>query len=229
VPWPARSPTSFPWRTSRSSTAAPPQRASFDDSFARLRESGVPPETLHRQIHALRIELVLTAHPTEVTRRTLRQNVRRIAELLERKDHPDLTPAEQADTLDGLRREVTAAWKTNEARPGRLTPLDEVTSGLVVLEQTLWDAVPDYLRALERSLRAATGRPLGLDATPVRFGARWMAAEPRFKHYFESGSSNRVSATLGSTPYGAPKCKTMPWSRSEGPVCGRTNASRSVA
>lgn len=155
---------------------APPQRASFADSFARLLASGVTPETLHEQVRALRIELVLTAHPTEVTRRTLRQQARRIAALLERKDHPDLTPGELADVLDALRREVTAAWKTNEARPGQLTPIDEVKGGLVVVEQTLWDAVPHYLRALDHTLLAATSRPLGVDVAPIRFGS-WIGGD----------------------------------------------------
>ena len=121
---------------------AAPQQASFEDSFARLRAAGVTPAQLHEQVSALRIELVLTAHPTEVTRRTMRQKARSIAELLERMDHPDLTPAERAEALAALRGEITAAWKTDEARAGQLTPIDEVKGGLVVIEQSLWDAVP---------------------------------------------------------------------------------------
>ncbi|HET9709736.1 MAG TPA: phosphoenolpyruvate carboxylase [Gemmatimonadales bacterium] len=155
---------------------AAPQQASFEDSFTRLLASGVTPEALHEQVRSLRIELVLTAHPTEVTRRTMRQKARNIAELLERKDHPDLTPAEQAEALDALRGEITAAWKTGEARAGQLTPIDEVKGGLVVIEQSLWDAVPQSLRALDRALRAATGKPLGVDAAPIRFGS-WIGGD----------------------------------------------------
>ncbi len=155
---------------------AAPQQASFEDSFARLLASGVPPQTLRDQVRALRIELVLTAHPTEVTRRTMRQKARSIAELLERLDHPDLTPAERAEALDALRGEITAAWKTDEARAGQLTPIDEVKGGLVVIEQTLWDAVPQSLRALDRALRAATAMPLGVDAGPIRFGS-WIGGD----------------------------------------------------
>ncbi len=182
-----------------------PQQASFEDSFSRLQASGVTPDALHDEVRHLRIELVLTAHPTEVTRRTLRQKARHIAEQLALLDHPDLTPEEQAEAQDALRREITAAWKTDEARAGQLTPIDEVKGGLVVIEQTLWDAVPQYLRALDRALRAATGKALGVDAAPIRFGswiggdrdgnpnvtpavttescllARWMAADLYFK------------------------------------------------
>src|ERR1051325_3619711 len=98
---------------------AAPQPASFADSFARLIASGVTPETLHDQVRRLRIELVLTAHPTEVTRRTMRQKARSIAALLERMDHPDLTPDERAEALAALRGEITSAWKTDEAREGQ--------------------------------------------------------------------------------------------------------------
>ncbi len=155
---------------------AAPQQASFEDSFTRLLGSGVTPQKLHDQVRALRIELVLTAHPTEVTRRTMRQKARDIAELLERMDHPDLTPAERAEALEALRGEITAAWKTDEARAGQLTPIDEVKGGLVVIEQTLWDAVPQSLRALDRAVRAATGKPLGVDAAPIRFGS-WIGGD----------------------------------------------------
>jgi len=153
------------------------QRGSFQDSFSRLLAAGVTPDALHGHVRSLQIELVLTAHPTEIVRRTMRQKARHIAALLERGDRPDLTPAERADVLDSLRREVTAAWRTSEARAGgALTPGDEVRGGLVVIEQTLWDAVPQHLRALDRALREATGRALPVEAAPIRFGS-WIGGD----------------------------------------------------
>jgi phosphoenolpyruvate carboxylase len=157
-------------------TTDAPQRGSFQDSFSRLLAAGVTPDALYEHVRSLQIELVLTAHPTEIVRRTLRQKARQIAALLERRDRPDLTPAERADVLDSLRREVTAAWRTSEARAGGLTPSDEVIGGLVVIEQTLWDAVPQHLRALDRALREATDRPLPVEAVPIRFGS-WIGGD----------------------------------------------------
>ncbi len=157
-------------------TTDAPQRGSFQDGFSLLLADGVTPDALYEHVRSLQIELVLTAHPTEIVRRTLRQKARYMAALLERRDRPDLTPAERADLLDSLRREVTAAWTTSEARPGGLTPGDEVRGGLVVIEQTLWDAVPQHLRALDRALREATGRPLPVDAAPIRFGS-WIGGD----------------------------------------------------
>jgi len=159
-------------------TTDAPQRGSFQDSFSRLLAAGVTPDALYEHVRSLEIDLVLTAHPTEIVRRTLRQKARHIATLLERRDRPDLTPAERTDVLDSLRREVTAAWRTSEARGagGGLTPRDEVIGGLGVIEQTLWDAVPQHLRALDRALREVTGRPLPVDAAPIRFSS-WIGGD----------------------------------------------------
>jgi len=153
-----------------------PQGGSFQDTFSRLLAAGVTTDALYEHVRSLQIELVLTAHPTEIVRRTLRQKARDIAALLERRDRPDLTPAEREEVLDALRREVTAAWGTSEARAGGLTPGDEVRGGLVVIEQTLWDAVPQHLRALDRALREATGQPLPVEAAPIRFGS-WIGGD----------------------------------------------------
>lgn len=153
-----------------------PQPGSCEERFPALVEGGVAPEQLHQAVCDLRIELVLTAHPTEVVRRTLTQKHHRMAALLARRDRPDLTAAEREETIAALGREIQAAWETDEARHARPTPLDEVKAGLVVFEQSLWDAVPRYVRAVDRALSATTGRGLPLEAAPVRFGS-WMGGD----------------------------------------------------
>ena len=65
---------------------------------------------------ALRIELVLTAHPTEVSRRTLVEKYNRIATLLDARDRPDLTRSEHDEVVAALRREIMTAWGTNDVR-----------------------------------------------------------------------------------------------------------------
>jgi phosphoenolpyruvate carboxylase len=156
--------------------ASAPQLASFEETFDRLRAGGVADAALHAAIAALRIELVLTAHPTEITRRTIAYKHQRIAQMLAAQDRPDLTPAEQEELLASLHGEIQTAWDTEEIPIRRPTPVDEAISGLLIFEQTLWSAVPRYLRALDRALFRATGRPLPLDAAPVRFGS-WMGGD----------------------------------------------------
>ena len=75
-----------------------------------------------------------------------------------------------------MRREITAAWETEEVRRERPSPLDEVRSALAVFEETLWDALPLYCRSLDRTLRQSTGRGLPLDAAPIRFGS-WIGGD----------------------------------------------------
>jgi phosphoenolpyruvate carboxylase len=155
---------------------ASPQQGSFDETFARLLRAGVDKAALHAAAVALRIELVLTAHPTAITRRTLSYKHLRIGEALARQDRPDLSAEEREEIADDLQREITAAWETEEIRPRRPTPVDEAIAGLLVFEQTLWDGVPRFLRSLDRALQRATGRALPLEAAPIRFGS-WMGGD----------------------------------------------------
>ncbi|HYO75771.1 MAG TPA: phosphoenolpyruvate carboxylase, partial [Thermoanaerobaculia bacterium] len=167
-----------------------PQPGSFDEVMTRLREQGISEEQLFDRIAALRIELVLTAHPTEVVRRTLLQKYTRIGELLARRDRGDLTIPEQRETVDELRREITSAWETDEVRHTRPTPLDEVKGGLFIFEQTVWDALPRYLRTLDDALRTHTSRALPLDAAPIRFGS-WIGGD-------RDGNPNVTAAVTGN-------------------------------
>ena len=155
---------------------APPQPGSLREVLPRLLQSGVDAGVLHETIRNLRIELVLTAHPTAITRRTLIHKQLRMAGALARGDRPDLTPPERTDLEEELRREVAASWETDEIRPERPRPLDEVIGGLLIFEQTLWDAVPRFVRMLDRDVRELTGSGLPVDAAPIRFGS-WLGGD----------------------------------------------------
>ena len=156
--------------------ASVPQPGSFADTFARLLNAGVTADALHAAVTSMRIEIVLTAHPTSITRRTLAAAHVRIAELLDRQDRPDLAAAERDGLLEDLRREILAMWGTEDVRARRPTPMEEVRSGLFIFQQTLWDGLPRYLRALDRALQDATGRGLPLDAAPIAFGS-WIGGD----------------------------------------------------
>jgi phosphoenolpyruvate carboxylase len=155
---------------------ARPQRGSCEDAFAVLLAEGIGPERLHEAVCALQIELVLTAHPTEVARRTLAHKYNRIAAALAVRDRPDLTEPERDGLNGAIRREILTAWETSELREQRPSPLDEVRGGLIVFEQSLWDALPQYLRTVDRALRASTGRGLPIDVAPIRFGS-WIGGD----------------------------------------------------
>jgi phosphoenolpyruvate carboxylase len=156
--------------------SARPQRGSCADSFTRLIGNRVMPDQLYNAVCSLSIELVLTAHPTEIARRTLVHKYNRIAAMLMTRDRTDLTPPEHEELTVSLRREIETAWATSDVRDERPTPLDEVRSGLVLFEQSLWDALPRYCREVDRALRATTRRRLPLDVTPIRFGS-WIGGD----------------------------------------------------
>lgn len=156
-------------RQYRSDPEAPPQRASLRELFQRLEAEGHSAEAIHAAVMKLRIGLVLTAHPTQTLRRTVRHKQARIADVLTSEDRSP--QAHQA-----LLSEITALWGTAEIRPEKPSAEDEVRGGLVFFEHAPWTAVPNFLRELDERLTQHTGRGLPLRTSPVRFGA-WMGGD----------------------------------------------------
>ena len=144
--------------------------------LARLKQAGHSNDALARQLAKLDIQLVLTAHPTEVARRTLIQKYDAIAAQLAAQDHRDLTPAERQQVRERLRRLIAEAWHTEEIRRTRPTPVDEAKWGFAVIEHSLWQAIPNHLRKVDHALFDATGLRLPLESAPVRF-ASWMGGD----------------------------------------------------
>lgn len=154
----------------------PAQPGSVRELFERLREKNRSPQEISQAVSELNIELVLTAHPTEISRRTLIQKYDAITDCLERLDHGGLTPVEREQELTILRRHIISAWHTDEIRQQRPTPVDEAKWGFTAIEQTLWKAVPDFLREFDAALLASTGEHLPVEKSPVRF-ASWMGGD----------------------------------------------------
>ncbi len=144
--------------------------------LGRLKKSGLGAEGLARQVAELEIELVLTAHPTEVARRTLIQKYDAIAGQLAAGDHSDLLPEERQAVQEKLQRLIAEAWHTDEIRRTRPTPVDEAKWGFAVIEHSLWHALPDFLRHVDRTLQETLGERLPLESAPIRF-ASWMGGD----------------------------------------------------
>ena len=160
---------------------APGEAQPFEDNMLadllqRLSSNGHKGEALARQFGRLDIELVLTAHPTEVARRTLIQKYDAMAEQLAAGDHSDLSAAEREQVKQRLQRLIAEAWHTEEIRRSRPSPVDEAKWGFAVIEHSLWHAIPNVLRKADQVLHSATGLHLPLDAAPIRF-ASWMGGD----------------------------------------------------
>ena len=100
----------------------------------------------------LRVELVLTAHPTEAKRRTVLSKLQRIAATLSDLHRDDLVPPERAAAEPALRAEITALWLTDRARTARPAVTDEVRTGLYFVEHMFWDVLPRIHAELEAAL-----------------------------------------------------------------------------
>ena len=153
-----------------------PQRGSFEETFNDLIDQGEDPDDIFEAVCAQQVELVFTAHPTEVVRRTLQQKYNRIAELLEQRDRPGIVGRERRSVVDELRRHIASDWDTNELRRQRPTPEDEARGGFAVVENVLWNVVPEFGRQLSAQLQEHTGRRLPRRVSPVKFGS-WMGGD----------------------------------------------------
>ena len=144
--------------------------------FEKFKQQEISAESLYQQICELKIELVLTAHPTEVSRRTLIQKYDGINDCLSKCDQQKLTPRERQAILAELKQLITSAWQTDEIRQHRPTPVDEAKWGFTTIEQTLWNAVPKFIRELDGMVQEQCGQSLPLSVAPVRF-ASWMGGD----------------------------------------------------
>lgn len=122
-------------------------------------------EELRRQLDGLSVTLVLTAHPTEARRRVVVEALRRVAGLLARRDDPGLPRAERSHVERRLLEEISVLWRTEQIRPQRLAPLDEVRSAMAAFDHTIFRAAPLVYRELDRALG-----PDDVGARPPGFG-----------------------------------------------------------
>ena len=140
-----------------------PIAESVGEAVARLAAQGVSAERMASVLQALRVELVLTAHPTEAKRRTVLSKHQRIGVALRRLRDPDLLPRERAATIAGLRAEITALWLTDRNRTARPAVTDEVRTGLYFVDAVFWDALPriadDLAVALGQHYPGLAARP----------------------------------------------------------------------
>lgn len=162
------------------------RQSEFDDTaespnplvplFEKFKQQEISADTLYQQICELKIELVLTAHPTEVSRRTLIQKYDGINNALSKFDQQKLTPRERQAVLADLKQLISSAWQTDEIRQHRPTPIDEAKWGFTTIEQTLWNAVPKFIRELNSMVTEQCAQNLPLDVAPVRFTS-WMGGD----------------------------------------------------
>jgi phosphoenolpyruvate carboxylase len=144
--------------------------------FSKLSQNGISKLDTAQAVRDLNIELVLTAHPTEITRRTMINNLVKINECLSKLELSDLSSKERLKTERRLEQLIAQGWHSDVIRKQRPTPLDEAKWGFAVVENSLWQAVPEFLRELNESVKEYLDEGLPIDARPVHFSS-WMGGD----------------------------------------------------
>lgn len=154
---------------------APPQ-GTLAGTLANARAAGLKAADLRKFFGEALVSPVLTAHPTEVRRKSTIDREMEIAALLDRRERVQLTPQEIEADDEQLRREVLTLWKTNLLRRTKLTVLDEVANGLSFYDYTFLREVPRLHCALEDRLNDGNGGAHGDMASFLRMGS-WIGGD----------------------------------------------------
>jgi len=144
-------------RAARLRAGRSPVEGSFRGTLQRLRSAGVPLQRLLAGLRRVHVTPVFTAHPTEITRHTIRLKRRHIARLLERLDQVPLSQADALEAEAQILAEITALWQTDEVRLKKPTVRDEIHMGLDYFPMVLFETVPRLYAELEESIGQAYG------------------------------------------------------------------------
>ena len=145
----------------------------FEDLF---RNRKIPSSKIYNTAKNLNIGIVLTAHPTEVKRRTLIQKYHNITELLEQRELMKSFPSKQKIIDRKLYDELTIIWNTDDLKRTKPSPFDEARWGLAIIEDSLWETIPKVYRRLNSIFVKNMGKGLPKNFNPIQFGS-WMGGD----------------------------------------------------
>jgi phosphoenolpyruvate carboxylase len=125
------------------------QPGGLEDTFVKLKASGMDVDGLQQLLDSLRIEPVFTAHPTEPTRRTMLRKEQNIVRHLIDMLNPTMTPQETGAALENIRLLATTGWQTDEHPSERMTVADELEHVLFFVTDVLYRAMPPFYEDIE--------------------------------------------------------------------------------
>jgi phosphoenolpyruvate carboxylase len=140
-----------------------------------LQAAGVSADDVERVLRELTVNPVLTAHPTEVRRKTVLEALARVAELLDERDRIGDDVAEQIAVEEELRIEILSLWQTAILRLTKLRVRDEINESLRYYDASLFEVVPALRRDLARECTQRWGRQPTLG--PVVAMGSWIGGD----------------------------------------------------
>ncbi|GAB1263721.1 phosphoenolpyruvate carboxylase [Aurantivibrio infirmus] len=150
--------------------------SSVSTQINNLVQNGIDKNSIADELTNLRIDLVLTAHPTEVTRRTLIEKQYRIYRSLQQLELCKNDPERISRIQNRLAQLIAQWWDTDEIRTEKPSPVDEAVWGFAVIENSLWEAVPRFVNQLESTAKELLGLDLPIEYSPVKFTS-WMGGD----------------------------------------------------
>ena len=171
----------------------PAADGSFRGTLVRMRSSGISADAMLESLRKVKVTPVFTAHPTEITRHTIRLKRRRIAGYLERLDQLPLSDSEARQYESLILAEITALWQTDEVRLNKPTVRDEIHMGLDYFPMVLFETLPRLFAELEESLRDVYGASAEVPEL-LSFGS-WIGGD-RDGNPFVTAASTRDAVTM---------------------------------
>ena len=149
----------------------------IEEIFTNLfKNKKIPNSKIYNLAKSLDIGIVLTAHPTEVKRRTLIQKYHKIIEILEQRDLFKSYPSKIKILNKQLRDEFSIIWNTDDLKRTKPTPFDEARWGLAIIEDSLWNTIPKVYRRLNSIFVKNMKKGLPKNFNPIQFGS-WMGGD----------------------------------------------------
>ncbi|NKI34614.1 phosphoenolpyruvate carboxylase [Wenzhouxiangella sp. XN79A] len=160
------------------SVAGEVQAESLEAVLTGLRDAGRSWDEVAPTLDTLRIEPVLTAHPTEATRRSILEKEQRMARYLVQRMNPRIGARAAARLIDRVQMEMTIAWQTAEQSDQRPTVADEAEHAHYYLANVLYRVAPVLHENLAEAVHAVWGVDLHPSAVPtlLRFGS-WVGGD----------------------------------------------------
>jgi len=135
-------------------------KGSFDATLREFHDQGISAAELQTLFDKAAYIPVFTAHPTESKRRTIMEHLRHIFLTAERLDDPRTGKEQRLELIGQLEQQIQILWKTDEVRASKPQVRDEVKNGLFYFRESLFKAVPETYRYLEKAVDRVYGPEL---------------------------------------------------------------------
>ncbi|MGY1633851.1 phosphoenolpyruvate carboxylase [Geodermatophilus sp. SYSU D01186] len=177
---------------------SPPQKGSLAATFDLLDAEPLDPDVVARELTGALVSPVVTAHPTEVRRKTISRVQRQVTELIRRRDLSAPGAAEDAEWSAQLQRAVLTLWQTALLRLSRLRLADEIDEALHYYDLSLFQVVPALNAELRRALRERWPHA-GLMAQPMLLPGSWIGGDRDGNPFVTADAVRRASTRQAET------------------------------